>query len=74
VLVLFCDRIDLLKMNYVKEQRICIKFCFKRGKAAWKHTIIKEALGDNALGQTQTCEWFKRFQNGWVSVDYEGHS
>jgi hypothetical protein len=51
-------------MTDVKEQRICIKFCFKLGKTTWKHTILKEAFGDNALGQTQTYEWFKRFQNG----------
>jgi hypothetical protein len=31
--------------------------------------MLKEAFGDNALGQTQTYEWFKRFQNG--SVDDE---
>jgi len=61
-------------MNDVKEYRICIKFCFNHGKTAWKHTILKEALGENALGQMQTCEWFKRFQNGWVSVDDEGRS
>jgi hypothetical protein len=61
-------------MNDVKEQRICIKFCFKFGKTAWKHTILKEAFGDNVLGQTQACEWFTRFQNGWVSVVDEGRS
>jgi hypothetical protein len=25
------------------------------------NTMLKEACGDNALGQTQTYEWFKRF-------------
>jgi hypothetical protein len=25
--------------------------------------MLKEAFGDNAVGQTQTCEWFKRFKN-----------
>jgi len=25
------------------------------------HTMLKEAFGDNALGQTQTYEWLKHF-------------
>jgi len=35
------------------------------------HRMLKEAFGDNALGQTQTYEWFKRFKNGWISVNDE---
>jgi hypothetical protein len=61
-------------MTDVKKQWICITFCFKIDKTAWKHKILKEAFGDNVLGQTQTYEWFKRFQNGWVSVDDEERS
>jgi hypothetical protein len=30
--------------------------------------MLKEAFGDNALGLTQTYEWFKRFKNGRMSV------
>jgi hypothetical protein len=42
-------------MADLKEQRICIKFCFKLGKTASEtHRVLKEAFGDNALGQTQT--------------------
>jgi hypothetical protein len=42
-------------MTYVKQQRICIKFCFKLGKTALEiNRMLKEAFGDNALGQTQT--------------------
>ena len=56
----------------VREQRICIKFCFKLSKMALEtHRMLKEAFGDNALGQTQTYEWFKRFKNGWISVNDE---
>jgi hypothetical protein len=41
-------------MTYVMEQRICIKFCFKRGKTALEiHGMLKEAFGDSALGQKQ---------------------
>ena len=46
-------------MTDMKEQRICIKFCFRLGKTASEtHRMFKEAFGDNALGQTQTYEWF----------------
>jgi len=59
-------------MTDVKEQRICIRFCFKRGKMAMEtHRMLKEAFGDNALGQTQTYKRFKHFKNGWMSVDDE---
>jgi hypothetical protein len=33
--------------------------------------MLKEAFGDNALGQTQTYKWFKCFKKGWMSVDDE---
>jgi hypothetical protein len=33
--------------------------------------MLKEAFGDNALGQTQTYKWFKCFKNGLMSVDAE---
>jgi len=46
-------------MADVKEQRKCIKFCFKLGKtAADTHKMLKEAFGDNSLGLTLTYEWF----------------
>jgi hypothetical protein len=25
--------------------------------------MLKKTFGDDALGQTQTCEWFKHFKN-----------
>jgi hypothetical protein len=59
----------------VKEQRICIKFCFALGKTASEtHRMLEEAYGDNAVSQTQTYEWFKRFKNGRISVDDEERS
>ena len=58
------------KMTYVKEEWICIKFCFKLSKTASEiHRMLKEALG-----QTQTYEQFKRFKNGRMSVNDEEHS
>jgi hypothetical protein len=57
-------------MTDVKEQQICIKFCFKLGKtAAETHTMLKEEFGDNALGQTQTYEWLQWSKNRQMSVD-----
>jgi hypothetical protein len=49
----------------VKERCVCIKFCFKLGKSAAKtHQMIKQAFGDEALGQMQTYDCFNRFKNG----------
>jgi hypothetical protein len=31
--------------------------------------MLKEAFGENALGLTQTYEWFRHFKNGRMSVD-----
>jgi hypothetical protein len=62
-------------MTYVKKQWICTKFCFKLGKTGLEtHRMLKEASGDNALRQTHTYEWFKRFKNRWMSVDDEERS
>jgi hypothetical protein len=59
----------------VKEQQICIKFCFKISKMPSEtHRMLKEAFGDNGLGQTQTYEWFKCFNNRWMSDDDEESS
>jgi hypothetical protein len=28
------------------------------------HRTLKEVFGENALGPTQTCKWFKLFKKG----------
>jgi hypothetical protein len=58
----------------LKEQGICVKFCFKLGKTASEtHEMLKTAFGGNAMGRTQTFEWFSRFKRGETSVeDSEG--
>ena len=59
------------KMTDVKEQQICIKFCFKLGKTeAETRRMLREAFGDNSLWQMQTYEWFKCFKNRWISAHY----
>jgi hypothetical protein len=48
-----------IEMAGVKEQRTCIKFCFKLNKtAAETHRMLKEAFGEQALSQARTFEWF----------------
>jgi hypothetical protein len=42
--------------------------------AAESHKMLKEAFGDNALGQTQTYKSFTHFKNGRKSVKYEQRS
>jgi len=65
----------IIEMADVKEQRICIKFCFKLNKtAAETHRMLKEAFGEQALSQARTFEWFKCFKDGWESVEDRKHS
>jgi hypothetical protein len=52
-------------MAGVKEQRTCIKFCFRLNKTtAETHQMLKEAFGEQTLSQARTLEWFKRFKDG----------
>jgi hypothetical protein len=52
-------------MTYLREQLVCIRFCFKLGKTtAETHQMLKQAFDDNSLGQTQTYGWCKHFKNG----------
>ncbi|PNF20610.1 hypothetical protein B7P43_G04271 [Cryptotermes secundus] len=51
-------------MADLREQHVCIKFCFKLGKTATgTHQMLKQAFGENSLGQTQTYNWYKRFKD-----------
>jgi len=44
----------IIEMADVKEQRICIKFCFKLNKtAAETHRMLKEVFGEQALNQAR---------------------
>ena len=62
-------------MADIKEQRICINFCFKLNRtAAETHRMLKEAFGEQALSQARTFEWFKRFKDGRESVEGRKHS
>jgi len=64
-----------IEMADVKEQRICIKFCFKLNKTAVEtRRMLKEAFGEKAFSQARTFEWFKRFKDGRESVEDLKHS
>ena len=64
-----------IEMVYVKEQRICIKFCFTLNKtAAETHHMLKEAFDEQALSQTGTFEWLNHFKDGQESVEDDKHS
>jgi hypothetical protein len=57
-------------MADLKEQRICVKFCFKLWQTASEtFEMLKTTFGDNAIGGTQIFEWFCRFKRGETSVE-----
>ena len=58
-----------------REQRACIKFCFKLGKTATEcDEMLKTALGEQAMGRSQTFQWFSRFKAGRTSSDDDERS
>ena len=62
-------------MNSVKEQRVCIKFCYNPGKTASEtHKMIRHAFGDQAIGQTACFKWFAKFQSGHESFEDDQRS
>ena len=57
------------------EQRACIKFCFKLGKTATEcYEMLKTAFGEQAMGRSQTFQWFSRFKAGRTSPDDDERS
>jgi hypothetical protein len=65
----------IIEMVGVKEQSTSIKFCFKLNKtAAETHRMLKDAIGEPALSQARTFDWFKRFKDGRESVEDDKHS
>jgi len=58
-----------------REQRPCIKFCFKLGKTATEYyEMLKTACGEQAMGRSQTFHWFSRFKAGITSTDDDERS
>jgi len=57
-------------MSVFHEQRICVKFCVKIGKSVTEtFEMLKISFRVEAMGRTQTYEWWKRFKEGRTSVD-----
>ena len=56
-------------MADLKEQRVCITFCFLVGKtAAETVTTLREAFKEEALGQVRAYKWFSWFKRGDMSL------
>ena len=53
-----------------REQRACIKFSFKLGKTATQcYEMLKTAFGEQAMGRSQTFQWFSLFKADRTSTD-----
>jgi len=62
-------------MADLKEQRICIKFCFLLGKtSAETVTLLRGAFKEEALSQTRVYEWVSRFKRGDMSLEDQPRS
>ena len=60
----------IIEMADFREQRACIKFCFKLGKTATEcYEMLKSAFGEQAMCRSQTFQWFSRFKAGKTSSD-----
>ena len=65
----------LSKWRKLRSEEFALKFCFKLNKtAAETHRMLKEAFGEQVLGQARTFEWFKGFKDGRESVEGRKHS
>jgi len=58
-----------------REQRACIKFCFRLGKTANEcYEMLKASFGEQAMGRSQTFQWFSQFKAGRNSTDDDERS
>ena len=65
----------IIEMADLREQRTCIKFCFKLGKTATEwYEMLKTTLGEHAMGRSQTFQWLSRFKAGRTSTDDDERS
>jgi len=62
-------------MADLKEQCVCIKFCFLLGKtAAETVTMLREAVKEEVLSQARVYGWFSRFKRGDMSLEDQPRS
>jgi len=58
-----------------REQCACFKFCFKLGKTATEcYEMLKTAFGEQAMGHSQTFQWFSQFKAGRTLIDNDERS
>ena len=62
-------------MADLKEQSVCITFCFLLGKtAAETVTMLREAFKEEDLSQARVYKWFSRFKRGDMSLEDQAQS
>jgi len=62
-------------MADLKEQRVCIKFCFLLGKTAEETvTMLREPFKEEVLSQARVYEWVSRFKRGDMSLEDQPRS
>jgi len=65
----------IIEMADFRQLRACIKFCFKLGKTATEcYEILKTAFAIQAMGRSQTFQWFSRFKAGRTSTQDDERS
>ena len=65
----------IIKIADFREERACIKFCFKLGKTATEcHEMLKTAFGKQAICLSQTFQCFSLFKAGRTSIDDDERS
>jgi transposase len=70
-----CLCVVVLCHDFNMEQRAAIKFCFRLGKSASEtYEFLQKAYGSDSLSCSVTFEWFKRFQEGWESLEDDERS
>ena len=62
-------------MTDFREQRACIKVCFKLWKTATEcYEVLKTAFVLQAMGRPHTFQWFSLFKAGRTSTDHDERS
>ncbi|XP_042202985.1 protein GVQW3-like [Homarus americanus] len=57
-------------MKDLKEQRVCVKFCFKLGKTFKENfQMLQQAYGEDCLSRTQCHVWYQCFKWGRTSTE-----
>ena len=62
-------------MADLKEQRVCIKFCFLLGKTAGDTVaMLRGAFKEEALSQARVYKWVSRFKRADMSLEDQPRS